>query len=44
MTSLCMPHNPEMGANTLIEVFDLDYIRQVAHFLNAYLEGANQCA
>ena len=37
MTALSMPHNPVMGARTLIEVFDPDYLRAVAEEIATYL-------
>lgn len=39
MTALSMPHNPEMGARTLIEVFDADYLRALVDFLTKHLKG-----
>ena len=39
MTALTMPHNPVMGARTLIEVFDADYLRILADELSSHLKG-----
>ncbi len=39
MTALNMPHDPVMGARTLIEVFDADYLRALVAFLTQHLEG-----
>jgi len=39
MTALSMPHNPVMGARTLIEVFDADYLRAVVDEISSYLQG-----
>jgi hypothetical protein len=39
MTSLDMPHDPVMGARTLIEVFDADYLRAVVEEISRYLKG-----
>jgi len=40
MTALNMPHDPIMGARTLIELFDADYLRALVAFLTKHLEGA----
>jgi hypothetical protein len=40
MTALNMPHDPVMGARTLIELFDADYLRALTTFLTKHLEGA----
>lgn len=39
MTALNMPHDPVMGARTLIEVFDADYLRTLVDFLANHLKG-----
>jgi uncharacterized ParB-like nuclease family protein len=39
MTALNMPHDPIMGARTLIELFDADYLRALVTFLTRHLEG-----
>jgi len=39
MTALNMPHDPIMGARTLIELFDADYLRALVTFLKKHLEG-----
>ncbi len=39
MTALNMPHDPIMGARTLIELFDADYLRALMTFLKKHLEG-----
>lgn len=39
MTAINMPHDPEMGARTLIEVFGPDYLRPMIAFLTRHLEG-----
>jgi len=39
MTALNMPHDPIMGARTLIEVFDADYLRRLVDFLANHLKG-----
>jgi len=38
MTAISMPHNPVMGARTLIEVFDTDYLRAVVGEITSYLK------
>jgi hypothetical protein len=38
MTALSMPHNPVMGARTLIEVFDADYLRALVDEITSYLK------
>ena len=40
MTALSMPHDPTMGARTLIELFSADYLRALVAFLTQHLEGA----
>ena len=40
MTALNMPHDPVMGARTLIDLFDADYLRALTTFLTQHLEGA----
>lgn len=40
MTALSLPHDPIMGARTLIELFDADYLRALVTFLTKHLEGA----
>ena len=40
MTALNLPHDPIMGARTLIELFDADYLRALVTFLTKHLEGA----
>ncbi len=40
MTALNMSHDPVMGARTLIELFDADYLRALTTFLTRHLEGA----
>lgn len=44
MTALSMPHNPVMGARTLIEVFDKDYLRILADEISSHLKGLEACA
>lgn len=39
MTALSMPHNPVMGARTLIEVFDVDYLRILTDEILSHLKG-----
>lgn len=39
MTALNLPHDPVMGARTLIELFDADYLRALVTFLTKHLEG-----
>lgn len=39
MTTVTLPHNPVMGARTLIEVFDTDYLRAVVEELTNHLKG-----
>ena len=39
MTPLSMPHDPVMGARTLIEVFPADYVRTLVDFLTQHLQG-----
>lgn len=39
MTALNLPHDPIMGARTLIELFDADYLRALITFLTKHLEG-----
>jgi len=39
MTALSIPHNPVMGARTLIEVFDADYLRILAAEISSHLKG-----
>ena len=39
MTALNLPHDPIMGARTLIELFDADYLRALVTFLAKHLEG-----
>jgi len=41
MTALNMPHDPIMGARTLIEVFGTDYLRALIVFLSKHLEGVS---
>jgi len=38
-TAVNLPHNPEMGARVLIEVFDADYLRVLVDFLVKHLKG-----
>jgi len=40
MTTVTLPHNPVMGARTLIEVFDVDYLRALVTELSNHLKGA----
>jgi len=42
MTALSLPHDPAMGARTLIEVFDADYLRALAAELTAHLKGLDR--
>lgn len=44
MTTLSMPHNPVMAARTLIEVFDVDYLRILADEISSHLKGIEACA
>jgi hypothetical protein len=37
MTALSMPHNPVMGARTLIEIFDADYLRVLVTEISNHL-------
>jgi len=39
MTTINMPHDPVMGARTLIEVFDAEYLRKLVDFLANHLKG-----
>ena len=39
MTALSMPHDPVMGARTLIEVFDADYLRSLVGEISNHLKG-----
>jgi uncharacterized ParB-like nuclease family protein len=39
MTALSMPHDPVMGARTLIEVFDAEYLHKLVDFLVNHLKG-----
>jgi hypothetical protein len=39
MTALNMPHNPVMGARTLIELFDADYLRALNQEITRHLQG-----
>ncbi len=39
MTTVTLPHNPVMGARTLIEVFDNEYLRAVVEELARHLKG-----
>lgn len=39
MTALNMPHDPVMGARTLIEVFDVDYLRALVGEISNHLKG-----
>ena len=39
MTALNMPHDPVMGAKTLIELFGVDYLRALVDFLTKHLQG-----
>lgn len=41
MTALNMPHDPVMGARTLIDLFDAEYLRALVAFLDKHLEGAH---
>ena len=38
MTAVSLPHNPAMGARTLIEVFDCDYLRALVAEVTTYLD------
>lgn len=42
MTALNMPHDPVMGARTLIEVFDNDYLRALVGEISNHLKGLSQ--
>ena len=42
MTALSMPHNPVMGARTLIEVFDVEYLRALVIELSNHLKGLEE--
>lgn len=44
MTAVTLPHNPVMGARTLIEVFDATYLRAVVNELVAYLDTVSESA
>jgi hypothetical protein len=44
MTSVTLPHNPVMGARTLIEVFDVPYLRAVVAELVTYLNSVSESA
>jgi hypothetical protein len=44
MTSVTLPHNPVMGARTLIEVFDVAYLRAVVAELVTYLNSVTESA
>lgn len=39
MTTVTLPHNPVMGARTLIEVFDVNYLRNLVTELTNHLQG-----
>ena len=39
MTAISMPQDPVMGARTLIEVFDAEYLRKLVDFLVNHLQG-----
>lgn len=39
MTALSMPHDPVMGARTLIELFKPDYLRALVAYLSEHLKG-----
>jgi hypothetical protein len=41
MTALNMPHDPVMGARTLIELFKPDYLRTLVAFLQEHLKGVS---
>jgi uncharacterized ParB-like nuclease family protein len=41
MTALSMPHDPIMGARTLIEIFEPDYLRALVAFLQDHLKGVS---
>lgn len=40
MRALSLPHDPVMGARTLIELFDTTYLRALVAFLTQHLKGA----
>jgi len=42
MTALSMPHDPVMGARTLIELFKPDYLRALVAHLTEHLKGVAQ--
>ncbi len=42
MKALNLPYNPEIAADTLIEVFDAAYLRALISFLTKHLEGDAQ--
>jgi len=42
MTALSMPHDPVMGARTLIELFKPDYLRALIAHLSDHLKGISQ--
>jgi hypothetical protein len=42
MTTVTLPHNPVMGARTLIEVFDNEYLRAVVEELTNHLKGISR--
>ena len=42
MTALSMPHDPVMGARTLIELFKPDYLRALIAHLSEHLKGVAQ--
>lgn len=42
MTALSLPHNPVMGAMTLIECFSVDYLRVLVEEINTYLMEQEQ--
>lgn len=42
MTALSMPHDPVMGARTLIELFKPDYLRALVAHLSEHLKGVAQ--
>ncbi len=44
MTAVTLPHNAVMGARTLIEVFDVPYLRAVVDELVAYLGTVSESA
>ena len=39
MTAVTLPHNPVMGAMTLIDVFDVVYLRVLVEELSKHLKG-----